>query len=108
MAEAYAIMIWLKDSSLVPIEEAQTHLDPDAVPAGHSSFVFNPPALPRVQFAHYADREQAETALRKICEDLDAGKTTIVKCRHHTFAIPAHSVHYVAIGKGEAKRVSPR
>lgn len=107
VAEVFSIIIWLKESGVIPLEEAQVKVDASELPEGHRSFVFNPPALPRIHFAHYAECEQAETALRKICEDIDAGKTTIMKCRNNTFVIPAHSIHYVVLGKSEAKRVNP-
>jgi hypothetical protein len=105
--EVYSIMIWLKESGVIPLEESQLEVDPSELPEGHRSFVFNPPALPRIHFAHYAERDYAETALRKICENIDHGRTTIVKCRNNTFAVPAHSIHYVALGRSEAKRVNP-
>lgn len=107
MADVYSIMIWLNESGVIPLEESQLKVDPSELPEGHRSFVFNSPALPRLHFAHYAERKQAETALQKISEDIDSGKTIIVKCHNHTFAIPAHSIHYVVIGKGQAKRVNP-
>ena len=107
MADVYAIIIWLKESGLVPLEQSQLSVDRGEIPAGHKSFVFNPPALPRVHYAHYGTREEAEAALRDLCEAVDAGKTTVVALHNATFAIPAHSVHYVALGKSEAKRVTP-
>ncbi len=107
MAEVYAIIIWLKESGLVPLEQSQISVDKNELPAGHRSFVFNSPALPRVHYAHYATREEAEAALRDLCEAIDTGKTTIVGFRNTTFAVPAHSVHYVALGKSKAEHVSP-
>lgn len=107
MAEVFSVMIWLKESGVIPLVESQVKVEASELPEGHKSFVFNPPALPRIHVAHYAEREHAETALRKICEDIDTDRTTIVECRNHTFAIPAHSIHYVALGKSDAKRVRP-
>lgn len=107
MADVYAIVIWLKESGLVPLETSQLSVTASELPAGHKSFVFNPPALPRVHYAHYATREEAETGLRELSGTIEAGKTTVVTMRNTTFAIPAHSVHYVALGKSEAKRVNP-
>ena len=107
MAEVYSVMIWLKESGLTRLEDSQISVDPETLPDGHRSFVFNPPALPRIHFAHYAEREQAETALRKLCEDLDAGRTIVVKVRDTLFAIPAHSVHYIVLGTSDAERVNP-
>ena len=107
MADVYALVIWLKESGLIPLETSQLSADAGDVPEGHKSFVFNPPALPRVHYAHYATREEAEAGLRELCTAIDAGKTTVVAMRNTTFAVPAHSVHYVALGKGEAGRTNP-
>lgn len=107
MVNVYAIVIWLQESGLIPLETSQISVNPNEIPEGHKSFVFNPPALPRVHYAHYATREEAEAALRELCRTIEAGKTTVVTFRNTTFAIPAHSVHYVALGKSEAKRVNP-
>ena len=107
MTDVYAIIIWLKESGLIPLEQSQINVDKDEIPAGHKSFVFNPPALPRVHYAHYGTREEAEAALRDLCKAIDAAQTTVVAYRNTTFAVPAHSVHYVALGKSEAKEVRP-
>lgn len=107
MQDVHSIVIWLKESGVIPLELAQQDADPSEVPEGHRSFVFNSPALPRVHFAHYAEREAAETALRKLCSDIDAGKTTVVSLRDTVFAIPAHSIHYVALASAKAERVNP-
>lgn len=107
MADVYAIVIWLKESDIIPLETSQLSVTASELPAGHKSFVFNPPALPRVHYAHYATREEAEAALRELCRTIEAGKTTVVTFRNATFAVPAHSVHYVALGKSVAQRVNP-
>lgn len=107
MQDVHSIMIWLKESGVIPLEVAQQHVDPAEIPEGHRSFVFNSPALPRVHFGHYAQREAAETALRKLCGDIDAGKTVLVSVRDVVFAIPAHSIHYVVLASAKAERVNP-
>lgn len=107
MARVYSLIIWLKDSGLIPLEQSQVAVDPGAIGEGHRSFVFNSPALPRVHYAHFDVRGDAEAALRRLCGEIDAGRTTIVRVGDTTFAIPAHSVHYVALGEGEAAQVRP-
>lgn len=107
MQDVYSIMIWLKESGVIPLEVTQQNADPSELPKGHRSFVFNSPALPRVQFAHYAKREAAETALKKLCSDIDAGKTVLASVRDVVFAIPAHSIHYVVLASAKADRVNP-
>ena len=83
-------------STLGP-ETGEVNLTPYS--SGTRVFVFNPPALLRVHYAHHGTREEAEAALRYLCEALDAGKTAIIALHNMTFAVPAHSVHYVALGK---------
>lgn len=104
MATVYAIIIWLKDSGLVPMEEGRA----GPVGSGHRSFVFNAPALPRVRYAHFEDRDEAEATLLNLAQEIDAGRTIIVRAGPSSFAIPAGSVHYVALSEGEADQVNER
>lgn len=69
--------------------------------------MFNAPALPRVHYAHFEDQQQAENILRELGQRIEEGKVIYVTCAHSSFAIPAHSVHYVALGASLAQRVNP-
>jgi hypothetical protein len=62
VAEVFSIIIWLRESGVIPLEESQLKVDASELPEGHRSFVFNAPALPHIHFAHYAEREQLESA----------------------------------------------
>jgi hypothetical protein len=47
-SSVYAVMIWLR-----PTDAAARSDDPQlSVQEGHRSFVFNPPALSRIRYAH--------------------------------------------------------
>ena len=99
-------MIWLKDSGVIPLEQSQIQAAPEEVGEGHHSFVFNPPALPRVHYAHFTERAAAEAALERLSADIEAGKVIRVAVHDTIFAIPAHSVHYAALGTARAKSVT--
>lgn len=104
VATVYAIIIWLRDSGLVPLDEGRA----ETIGSGHRSFVFNAPALPRVRYAHFEDRDEAEATLRNLAQQIDAGRTILVRAGVSSFAIPARSVHYVALSEGEADQVNER
>ena len=104
MNQVFSVMIWLRSGSASSPEAEE---DTPTLPPGHRSFVFNAPALPRVHYAHFEDQQQAETTLRELGQRIEEGKTTYVTCAHSSFAIPAHSVHYVALGAALAQRVNP-
>lgn len=105
MKDVFSIIIWLKESGMIPLEQSQIQAAPEDVAEGHHSFVFNPPALPRVHYAHFTERADAEAALESLSADLEAGKVIRVAAHNNVFAIPAHSVHYAVLGTARAKSV---
>lgn len=108
MPKVYAVVIWLKERGSLPLDESRARANDAAIGSGHRSFVFNEPALPRVRYAHFEDRDEAEAALQQLAQAIDAGRTIVVRAGESSFAIPAASVHYVALGEGEAEQVNTR
>ena len=106
MKDVYAVVIWLRDGGIVPLEVSQVQVSPGELPPGHRSFVFNSPALPRVHYAHFPTREEAETTLRTLGNAVQAGDVLYVT-GEASFAIPAHSVHYLALGHSTANEINP-
>lgn len=106
MKDVFSIMIWLKESGVIPLEQSQTKSAPEDVREGHHSFVFNSPALPRVHYAHFGEREAAEEALAALSADIEAGKVVQVAAHDTVFAIPARSILYAVLGRATAKAVS--
>jgi len=106
MKDVYSVVIWLRDSGIVPLGVSQVQVDPGELPSGHRSFVFNSPALPRVHYAHFPTREEAEITLRTLGKAIQVGEVLYVT-GEASFAIPAHSVHYLALGHSTANEINP-
>ncbi|GGR21086.1 hypothetical protein [Deinococcus ruber] len=106
MKDVYSVVIWLRDSHGGASDAQASRSDSGGLPSGHRSFVFNAPALPRVHYAHFSTREEAETTLRTLGAAIQAGETLYVT-GEASFAIPAHSVHYLALGHSTAQDTNP-
>ena len=69
--------------------------------------MFNPPALSHIRYAHFNQREHALETLKQLGQELQEGRTLYVHGEQWSFAIPARSVLYVALGRGQASTVNP-
>lgn len=102
-SNVYAVMIWLRstDAAVQP-DDPQLGLQ-----EGHRSFVFNPPALSHIRYAHFTQREQALETLKQLGQELQEGRTLYVHGEQWSFAIPARSVLYVALGQSQVTTLNP-
>ena len=102
-SSVYAVMIWLRstDAAVQP-EDPQLGLQ-----EGHRSFVFNPPALSHVRYAHFSGQEEAMESLKFLGQELQEGRTLYVHGEQWSFAIPAQSVLYVALARSRSLAVNP-
>jgi hypothetical protein len=102
-SSVYAVMIWLR-----PTDAAAQSDDPQlSVQEGHRSFVFNPPALSHIRYAHFSRREEALESLTFLGQELQEGHTLYVHGEQWSFAVPAQSVLYVALARSRAQAVNP-
>ena len=102
-SSVYAVMIWLRSTDV-----AMQPNDPQlSVQEGHRSFIFNPPALSHVRYAHFSGREEALEALKFLGQELQEGHTLYVHEEQSSFAVPARSVLYVALAQSRAQAVNP-
>ena len=98
-----AVMIWLRST-----DAAAQSDDPQlSVQEGHRSFVFNPPALSHIRYAHFSRREEALESLKFLGQELQEGHTLYVHREQWSFAVPAQSVLYVALARSRAQAVNP-
>lgn len=105
MAEVWSIIIWLKDGAGAPDEETLAKIQQNraegAQPPNHRTRVFNPPALQRVHYGHYRSRDDAESVLQELAEELAGNEPMYINKEEHAFLIPAHSIYYLALGKAD-------
>ena len=68
-SSVYAVMIWLR-----PTDAAAQSDDPQlSLQEGHRSFVFNPPALSHIRYAHFSRREEALESLKFLGQGTTGG-----------------------------------
>lgn len=105
MAESsvYTVMIWLRPTDAA----AQSDDSQFGLQEGHRSFVFNPPALSHIRYAHFSRREEALESLKFLGQELQEGHTLYVHGEQWSFAVPAQSVLYVALARSRAQAVNP-
>jgi hypothetical protein len=102
-SNVYAVMIWLRATDAAT-QPGDPRLD---FQEGHRSFVFNPPALSHIRYAHFSRREEALESLKFLAQELQEGRTLFIHGEEWSFAIPAQSVAYVAFAQALAQAVNP-
>lgn len=94
---AYSVMVWLVNPGEYPqqeLEEARAAEPEEASGASTGSNIGH--ALPRMVYGVYEGREEAEQALYKISNSLQANEPLRISAQSsRVWLIPAERVHYV-------------